>query len=118
MANPDNIKGQGFHTNPDRINKNGRPKGVENSKIRLTRLLELSQSKKNPVTGLLEDFTTAELMDMAVIAKALKGDVASYREVLDRLEGKVTQGIDHMNAGKEFPAPVIMTPLDANTTER
>jgi len=115
MANEQNLKS---YKKGQSGNLNGRPKGVENSKIRLLRLLELSQSKKNPVNGEMEDFTTMELMDMAQIAKGLKGDTVAYREVLDRVEGKVTQGIDHMNAGKEFPAPVIMTPYDANTTER
>jgi len=94
MANADNIKGQGFHTNPDRINKDGRPKGIPNSSKRLARLLELVQRKKNPVTGEMEDFTTIELMDMAQISKSLKGDTRAYDALLDRLEGKARQVID------------------------
>jgi hypothetical protein len=31
-------------------NPNGRPKGVQNSKTRLLRLLELVQKKRNPIT--------------------------------------------------------------------
>lgn len=75
-------------------NPNGRPKGVQNSKTRLLRLLELVQKRKNPITGEEEDFTVLELMDMQMINKALKGDQRAYEAVVDRLEGKPKQTTD------------------------
>ena len=75
-------------------NPNGRPKGVQNSKTRLLRLLELVQKKRNPITGEEEEFTVLELMDMQMIAKALKGDQKAYEVVVDRLEGKPKQTTD------------------------
>ena len=75
-------------------NPNGRGKGVQNSKTRLLRLLELVQKKKNPITGEEEEFTVLELMDMQMIAKALKGDQRAYEAVVDRLEGKPKQTTD------------------------
>jgi hypothetical protein len=75
-------------------NPNGRPKGVQNSKTRLLRLLELVQKKRNPITGEDEEFTVLELMDMQMIAKALKGDQRAYEAVVDRLEGKPKQTTD------------------------
>jgi hypothetical protein len=75
-------------------NPNGRPKGVQNSKTRLLRLLELVQKKRNPITGEEEDFTVLELMDMQMISKALKGDQKAYEAVVDRLEGKPKQTTD------------------------
>lgn len=74
--------------------KNGRHKGVPNTKTRLLRFLNLVQQKKNPVTGEMEEFTVAEQMDMAVIAKALRGDLKAYTELLDRMEGKARQSVD------------------------
>jgi hypothetical protein len=67
---------------------------VQNSKTRLLRLLELVQKKKNPITGEEEEFTVLELMDMQMIAKALKGDQRAYEAVVDRLEGKPKQTTD------------------------
>jgi len=75
-------------------NPNGRPKGVQNSKTRLLRLLELVQKKRNPITGEDEDFTVLELMDMQMISKALRGDQRAYEAVVDRLEGKPKQTTD------------------------
>jgi hypothetical protein len=75
-------------------NPNGRPKGVQNSKTRLLRLLELVQKRRNPITGEDEEFTVLELMDMQMISKALRGDQRAYEAVVDRLEGKPKQTTD------------------------
>jgi hypothetical protein len=90
MAGIDNLK----HFEKGNPGGPGRPKGVQNSKTRLLRLLELVQKKKNPITGEEEDFTVLELMDMQMIAKALKGDQRAYQEVIDRLEGKAKQSTE------------------------
>lgn len=80
MPNPENILGQGFHTNPERINTTGKNKG---SKWLKTRLRELLES---------EDF--ADKVLKALIKKAEQGDTAAIKEIFDRVDGKVTQEID------------------------
>ena len=75
-------------------NPAGKPKGTEHSKTRLRRLLDLVQKKRNPITGEEEEFTVLEMMDMQMIAKALKGDQRAYESVVDRLEGKPKQTTD------------------------
>ena len=91
MANEQNLKPfpKGVSGNPA-----GKPKVTEHSKTRLKRLLDLVQKKKNPITGEEEEFTVLELMDMQMIAKALKGDQRAYQEVIDRLEGKPKQATE------------------------
>lgn len=88
-------------------NGGGYPKGVPNTKTRLKRLLEIIQEKTNPFTGVKEGFTVAEQMDVALIAKALKGDVRAYQEIMDRLEGKVSTPIDLKTDAPVATAPII-----------
>ena len=90
MANEQNLKPfkEGYD---ERREGNGRKKGVPNSRTRLLRLLELVQTKTNPVTGEKEEFTVAEQLDMVLINKALKGDLNAYKELFDRLEGRAKQ---------------------------
>jgi len=91
MPNPENLTPypKGVSGNPA-----GKPKGTEHSKTRLRRLLDLVQKKRNPITGEEEEFTVLEMMDMQMIAKALKGDQRAYEAVVDRLEGKPKQTTD------------------------
>ena len=81
-------------------NPKGKRKGVLNTRTRLLKLLGLIQLKKNKFTGGFEEFSVAEQMDMAMVLKALKGDVTAYREILDRLEGKAKQDINQKLDGK------------------
>ena len=67
--------------------RRGRKKGVENSKTRYLRLLNISQRVTNELTGELDEFTILEQMDIQIIVKALKGDLKAYKEILDRTEG-------------------------------
>ena len=88
MANEQNLKPfpKGVSGNPA-----GKPKGVEHSKTRLLRLLQLVTKVRNPVTGEDEEFTIAEQLDMKIISKAMKSDLRAYQEILDRLEGRAKQ---------------------------
>ena len=54
MANPENIIPYNFKKGQSG-NPNGRPRGTENSKKRLWRLLQLTQQVKNPVTKEMEE---------------------------------------------------------------
>jgi hypothetical protein len=109
MANEQNLTPfpKGVSGNPA-----GKPKGVQNSKTRLLRLLELVTTTKNPVTGEMEEFTIAEQLDMKIIAKAMKGDIRAYQELLDRLEGKSKQTTD-INANIQGNIQIVIEP-DAN----
>lgn len=82
-------------------NQKGRPKGVPNAKTRMARFLELSINGKNPITKEDELFTVAELMDLQVISKAIKGDLQAWEKINDRLEGKAKQTTEHTGEVKQ-----------------
>lgn len=73
-------------------NPKGRGKGVPNTATRLRKLLATVVKLKTPnaITG-QETLTAAEMLDLSILQKGLKGDVNAYREIMDRLEGKVIQ---------------------------
>lgn len=89
-------------------NPKGYPKGVPNSRTRLLRLLQISQTSKNEITGDTEEFTVAERMDMALIMKALTGDIYAYREVIDRMEGKAQQSVDISSLGESVAQKPVL----------
>src|SRR6185312_13940670 len=84
-THPNSVANRNTFSATNQPKPHGRPKGVENTRTRLKRLLSIIQKAKNPITGEVRDYTTAELMDLAVIHKVLKtGDVKAYSELLDR----------------------------------
>ena len=88
---PENLKPFSNGYDPKRGKK---PKGVEHSSTRLLRILKVLVKMKNPANGKLEKFSVLEQMDLKVIARVLKtGDVAAYKELIDRLEGRVPQPV-------------------------
>lgn len=84
MTNPDNIKGQGFHTNPERIGK-GRPKGLLNRATIIKRWLEAHTSKDRDGNLL----TAADEVVLAAIEKGKRGDISAFKELFDSVYGKV-----------------------------
>lgn len=83
-------------------NPNGRPKGVLNSKTILERFLSIEKSMNNPLNNELENLSIAELMALKQIANALNGDLAAYKEITDRLEGKTQTKVDVTTDGEKI----------------
>lgn len=85
MANEQNLKPykKGQSGNP-----NGRPVGALGSKTILQKYLNLITKAENPITNEIENLTVAEQMHLKQVAKAIEGDLYSYKEIIDRLEGK------------------------------
>jgi hypothetical protein len=101
-VNPKSLKNLKSTKKGEVLNPKGRGKGVPNSSTRLLKVLELIQEKQNKVTGIVEDMSVAEQMDLAQIAKAIEGDLLSYREIMDRLEGKSKQSMDLTTKGESL----------------
>ena len=71
--------------------KNGRKKGARNRKTIVREWLMVEQEFKNPLTGTVETLSQADIMTLAIISKARKGDVAAFRELMDSGFGKNTE---------------------------
>lgn len=73
-------------------NPKGKPVGARHalSKERLLKILSVVQNKKNPLTQQEEQLSILEQMDISMILKALKGSYFHYKELVERIEGKVT----------------------------
>ena len=70
-------------------NPNGRGTS-KNTKTILERFLNIEMKQKNPFTQEIEQMTVLELMNLKQIANALEGDLAAFKEIIDRHEGKIT----------------------------
>jgi hypothetical protein len=84
----------------DRLPGSGHP-GGENFKTIANRYLSRVVKKENPLTGIDEKLTAMELLFLSLLNKALKGDVSATREILDRIEGKVTQSVNMNTTEKQ-----------------
>lgn len=63
----------------------------------------------DPVTKKKQKGTVIDNMTIALITKALKGDVAAFNTLTDKAYGKATQPVDLSTLGKEIPrTPVIV----------
>lgn len=91
MPNPENIANQGFHTNPERINIDGRPKGAKSLTTKLRQAIEARKNQSDSQT--YGDDVIAELLALALNADdAVK--LRAIEQILDRLEGKATQNVN------------------------
>jgi len=75
-------------------NPNGRPKGSKNRSTIARKWLEVMQDAKNPITGELEKLSQEDLITLAMIHKARKGDVGAYKQLMDSGFGMPTQQIE------------------------
>jgi len=89
MPNPKNIEGQGFQTNPERINKEGRPPGSRNLSTILREMLDEHIDVVIDGKKVKKQFKDAIIRKL--IKKANDGDLRAIQEIFDRVEGKAKQ---------------------------
>jgi hypothetical protein len=88
MPNPENIR----PPKPGEVrNPKGKPPGTKNRSTILKKWIEVATKLKNPVTGKDEFGTVEDKVTLALIARALTGDVQAIKEINDTLYGKLTE---------------------------
>lgn len=75
-------------------NLSGRPKGSKNRSTIARQYLDLITKHKNVLTGEIESLTQEEMITLAMLNKASKGDVNAYKAVMDSAFGAPKQTTD------------------------
>ena len=83
-------------------NPNGRPKGSKNRSTLAKKWLEVKESITNPITGEKEELEQQDIMTLALIKKARKGDVQAHKELMDSAYGKSLQQTDITSGGERI----------------
>jgi hypothetical protein len=65
------------------IKKGGRPRGSRNRSTVVREILQLANWGRNPLTGMQEKLSQEYRITLAILAKALKGDVNAYKALMD-----------------------------------
>ena len=75
-------------------NPTGRPKGSLNRKTVAREYLAFLQEEVNPLTGIKELLSNEDVITLALIHKAKKGDVSAYKALMDSAYGGVKQNVE------------------------
>jgi hypothetical protein len=70
-------------------NPNGRPKGVKNRSTLLKKWIEVNTKIKHPITKKEEQGTVEDMIVIALLNKAMQGDIQAIKEINDTLYGKI-----------------------------
>tara|TARA_R100000935_G_scaffold57214_1_gene90663 strand:- start:748 stop:1089 length:342 start_codon:yes stop_codon:yes gene_type:complete len=91
MAKEDNLTSwkKGESGNPE-----GRPKGSLNRSTVAKKWLTTDQEYKNPLTQDVEKLSQEDIMTLALINKARKGDVSAYKALMDSGYGNPKDSLD------------------------
>lgn len=68
-------------------NPSGRPPGTKNKALVAKKWLEMAEESINEITGVQEVLTQEDLITLAMIKRAKKGDVKAYKELLNAAFG-------------------------------
>ena len=74
-------------------NPKGRPVGSRNRSTIVKYWLEMTKKGKNPITEMAEVLEIQDHLTLALIGKALKGDVNAYRELMDSAYGRIENNV-------------------------
>lgn len=92
-------KGERFSMN------SGRPKGSRNRSTIVGKWLEAVESFQNPITKEFEKLSQEDIITLAQIKAARKGETKAYNALMDSRFGKAMQPIDHTTGGDKITDP-------------
>lgn len=75
--------------------KAGRPRGSRNRSTVVREILQIANWGRNPLTGMQEKLSQEYRITLAILAKALKGDVNAYKALIDNAYKPHAQEIEN-----------------------
>ena len=96
MPNPENLNPPWKEGDPS-PNPSGRPKGTLNRSTIARKWLEAGEKFKNPITGVEEYLTQEDIMTLAQVKEARKGNTNAYKALMDSAHGSPVQEV--INSG-------------------
>ena len=107
MPNPENLQPHNFKKGQSG-NPKGRPKGTRSRSTIVQQWLESSEVIINPLTGKNQRLQQSDIITLALIKKARKGDVQAFKELMDSGYGKTLTSVDVTTQGEKLnPIPAI-----------
>lgn len=99
-------------------NPKGRPKGSKNRSTIVKKWLETKERVHNPITNKYQRLSQADIMTLALISKARKGDVLAFKELMDSAYGKIAvktelTGRDGKDFIPDFDEKTLADPVEA-----
>ena len=85
------------HTDVPKRNLGGRPKGRLNRSTVVRAILEATRWGKDPITGIESYIPIEYQMTLAILQKALKGDVNAYKALMDNAYKPHAQEVESKN---------------------
>ena len=101
MANIENIEKHKFKKG-ESGNPAGRPVGARNRSTIVKYWLEGKKFSKNPISNQKEELEIQDMIVIALIDKALKGDVNAFKELMDSGYGKLSNSTDITTKGEKI----------------
>jgi len=92
----------------------GRPKGSLNRSTIARKWLNTSRVGKNPITGQEEILSQEDVITLAIIRKAIDGDVPAYKALLDSAHGTAKDTIDIKSEHVGIDFDQLMSKLSKN----
>jgi hypothetical protein len=97
-------------------NPNGRPKGSLNRSTLINKWLEVEQDFTNPITNVNERLSQADIITLAAIKEAQKGNIQAFEKLMDSAFGKLTNTIEgkHEITGSDELKEAFLKSLKVN----
>jgi len=102
MPNPENIESHKFKKGQTG-NPNGRPKGSRSLTTILREYMDKELEINDPITKKLVNKRIGDIVNLKLIANAIKGDQQAIKMVFERLDGMPTQKVDVSAVVTEMP---------------